>query len=118
MRMERSIRKLWGYVLLVTAFLACPCHLPVTLPLLLAVLGGTSLGAFLAGHPELVGLAMLVYFVVALAAGWALLRRHEETAQAAAHGEGVVQEEARSCCGPGMQVAHPDQAAQGRVTRR
>jgi mercuric ion transport protein len=118
MRMEGSIRKLWGYVLLVTAFLACPCHLPVTLPLLLAVLGGTSLGAFLARHPEFVGLAMLVYFVVALAAGWALLHRHEETAQAAAYGDGVAQEEACSCCSPGVPVAHPDQAVQGRVTRR
>lgn len=111
------MRKLWGYVLLVTAFLACPCHLPVTLPLVLAVLGGTSLGAFLAGHPELVGLAALVYFVTALAAGWALLRGREKPAPGAAHGEGVAHE-ACSCGSPGVQVGHPVQAAQRRVMRR
>ncbi len=110
------MRKLWGYVLLVTAFLACPCHLPVTLPLLLAVLGGTSLGTFLAGHPELIGLAALVYFVTALAAGWALLRQRAETAPALRHRDSRAHE-GYSCCDARVQAAPLDQAIQGRVRK-
>lgn len=40
-------RKLTGYLLTVTAFVACPCHLPLTLPLAVALLGGTAWGAAL-----------------------------------------------------------------------
>lgn len=78
------MRTLWGWILLATAFVACPCHLPLTLPLLLAVFGGSAFGAFLAGHPELVAAAAMAYFAVALLAGWALLRDRQQAERAGA----------------------------------
>ncbi len=39
--------RLWGGVLGVTAFIVCPCHFPLTLPLLLGVLGGTGVGSLM-----------------------------------------------------------------------
>lgn len=66
-------RKIGGYALAVTAFAACPCHLPLTLPLLMVLLGGTSWGAFMAQNGALVyGLAG-AYFVFGLLAGIWLL---------------------------------------------
>lgn len=64
-----------GYALLATAVIACPCHLALTLPLVLVLLGGTTLGTFLATRSELVFVAALVYFIIALVAGLALLNR-------------------------------------------
>ena len=43
------LRTLGGYALGASAFVACPCHLPQTLPLVPAVLTGTS--AITAGVP-------------------------------------------------------------------
>ena len=39
-----------GWFLAVTGFLACPCHLIITLPLAAALLGGTVLGGWIAGR--------------------------------------------------------------------
>jgi len=64
-----------GLILTVTGFLACPCHLPLTLPLLLTLLGGTSLGLFLRANTGLIVVAASVYFLVALVAGLVLLSR-------------------------------------------
>ncbi len=38
------------YLLLAVAAVACPCHLPITIPLLVALLGGTALGSVVAGQ--------------------------------------------------------------------
>ncbi len=62
-----------GLILTVTGFLACPCHLPLTLPLLLAMLGGTSLGLFLRENTGLIFAAAGVYFLVAIGIGLFLL---------------------------------------------
>ena len=64
-----------GAVLAVTGFLACPCHLVITLPLLVAVFGGTALGAFLAANTGLVAAAATAYFIAGLGAGWYLMTR-------------------------------------------
>ncbi len=62
-------KKIGGYTLAATAFVACPCHLPLTLPLLVVLLGGTSWGVFIAQNTALVyGLAG-AYFVFGLLAG-------------------------------------------------
>ncbi len=90
-------RTLAGYALGATALVACPCHLPLTLPLLLAVLSGTALGPFLADNPGLVFLGAGVYFLLALAgAFWFLSRRSD--ADTAAGGEEVSARDA--CCPP------------------
>ena len=67
--------KVWGGVLLVTGFIVCPCHLIITLPLILGLLAGTGIGAILAANTGLVYGVAGGYFIVALAAGWYLLNR-------------------------------------------
>lgn len=62
-------------MLTATALFACPCHLVVTLPLALGLLGGTALGAALAANTWLVVVAATLYFVAALAGGLYLLGR-------------------------------------------
>ena len=37
-----------GWVVAALAFVACPCHLPITLPLLITLTTGTALGTWLA----------------------------------------------------------------------
>jgi len=68
-----SARRLAGYVLAASAVVACPCHLALTLPLLLALVGGTVLGGVLTQHPGLVLAAATLYFLAAAAGAYALL---------------------------------------------
>jgi mercuric ion transport protein len=63
------MRRIGGTRLSVTGFLACPCHLIVTLPLLISLLAGTALGSFLSRNTGLVYTGAGIYFVVALALG-------------------------------------------------
>ncbi len=64
------MRRIGGVVLTVTGFLACPCHLIITLPLLISLLAGTALGSFLSRNTGLVYPLAGIYFVVALALGY------------------------------------------------
>lgn len=57
------VRKALGILVGITAFLACPCHLPLTLPLLLALLAGTPIAGVFEANPGLLVLATLFYFV-------------------------------------------------------
>jgi hypothetical protein len=63
------MRRMSGVLLTVTGFLACPCHLIVTLPLLASLLTGTVLGSFLTRNTGLVYTIAGIYFVVALMLG-------------------------------------------------
>jgi hypothetical protein len=63
---------------LITGLIACPCHLPVTLPILLALTAGTALGAFLADNVWLVVAVSTAYFIAALALGFSMLGRAEK----------------------------------------
>jgi hypothetical protein len=67
------MRRIGGTLLTVTGFLACPCHLIITLPLLISLLAGTALGSFLSRNTGLVSTGAGIYFVVALALGVFLL---------------------------------------------
>lgn len=69
--------KIWGGVLVVTGFLACPCHLVITLPIFLGVLGSTGLGAFLSDNQGLVYGVATGYFIVGLAGGIYLWNRRK-----------------------------------------
>jgi MerR family regulatory protein/MerE protein len=60
------MRRIGGVLLTVTGFLACPCHLIITLPLLASLLAGTALGSFLTHNTGLVFTFASVYFIVAL----------------------------------------------------
>ena len=64
------MRRISGVALAVTGFLACPCHLIITLPLLLSLLAGTALGSFLSRNTGLVYTGAAIYFVAALALGY------------------------------------------------
>lgn len=54
-----------GYLLLITAALTCPCHLPI----LLALTAGTVIGFVLSSHLWLTALLLTMYFVGALYLG-------------------------------------------------
>lgn len=58
-----------GYLLLATAALTCPCHLP----LLLAILGGTVLAAFLKQHLAWAVIGLTFVFLFALIRGLKLI---------------------------------------------
>jgi len=74
------MNQVWGGVLVVTGFIACPCHLVITLPLVLGALGGTSLGAFLSDNQGLVYIVGTGYFIVGLAGGLYLWNRRKSQA--------------------------------------
>lgn len=69
---RRSVK---GYLLLGLAIVTCPCHLP----LLLAVLAGTSLAGVLGQYFGLTFLALTLIFVPTLLLGLRALRRAEHT---------------------------------------
>jgi hypothetical protein len=63
------MRRIGGVVRTVTGSLACPCHLIITLPLLISGLSGTALGSFLSRNTGEVLTFASLYFVVALVLG-------------------------------------------------
>ncbi len=62
---------------LIISFLACPCHLPLTLAAAGAVLGGTALGAALRDHPLAAGLVVGTAWLAGTARGLWLVHRAE-----------------------------------------
>lgn len=56
-----------GYLAAGIALITCPCHLVVTLPILLALTGGSAVGLWLAQNQWLVWLAATGLFVGGLA---------------------------------------------------
>lgn len=72
-RTERRGRR-W----LIWSFLACPCHLPLTLAVVGAVLGGTALGALLREHTLLAGLIVASVWIAGTARGLMLVRQAEK----------------------------------------
>ena len=52
-----------GGVAAVVAFAACPCHLPITLPLLIALTTGTAFGTWLENNTITVGVILTVIFI-------------------------------------------------------
>jgi hypothetical protein len=71
--MMKARNSILGYVLAATALVARPCHLPLTLPIVLGLLGGTVFGAAITAHTGLLVVAATLYFVVALGAAFYLL---------------------------------------------
>ena len=64
-----------GVAWMVGSFAACPCHLPLTLAALTAVLGGTAAGAVLRDHVVLAGVLVTGVWLLGTARGVWLLRR-------------------------------------------
>jgi len=67
--------KFRGYVAGVGAFLVCPCHLPLTLPLILTLTAGTAVGGWLANNTILIYIAAAAFFIsgLAMAGKWLLV---------------------------------------------
>lgn len=63
MNMWRSIK---GYVAGAVAFITCPCHLPLTIPLLIALTAGTAFSRWLATNSLLFGAMVAGVFVLSL----------------------------------------------------
>ena len=59
--------KIKAYIASVVAFIACPCHLPLTLPLLISLTAGTAFGAWLTHNTLLVVVISIVVFIGGLA---------------------------------------------------
>ncbi len=64
-----------GLAWVIGAFVICPCHLPLTLSLAAALLGGTAAGAALRGHPFAAGTIITLAWLAATWHGFRLLRR-------------------------------------------
>lgn len=64
-----------GMAWMLGSFVACPCHLPVTLALLTAVLSGTVAGAVLRSHIIVAGLLITAVWALGMGRGVWLLRR-------------------------------------------
>lgn len=102
-----------GWFFTVTGFLACPCHLVITLPLAAALLSGTALGGWIAGHQGAIFAGASVYFIGALAAGATLLLAGKGAlASSIGQRQATSSDRARSivaadCCAPtGFPAAH------------
>lgn len=68
-----------GRTWLLWSFLLCPCHLPLSLGVLGAVLAGTSAGAVLREHVWVAGTVLTVSWVVGTGYGFHLIRRAQRT---------------------------------------
>ncbi|MBK5222823.1 MAG: hypothetical protein JJE52_08105 [Acidimicrobiia bacterium] len=56
------------------SFLLCPCHLPLTLAIVISLAGGTVVGGLLRDHVVVAGLAISFGWVVGTANGFRLVR--------------------------------------------
>lgn len=70
-----------GYLAAGVALIACPCHLVATLPLLLALTGGSAIGLWLAQNQGLVWLAATGLFVSGLALAFVWLSQEQTDTQ-------------------------------------
>lgn len=76
MKIWKSIR---GFVAGTVAFLACPCHLPITLPIFLTLTAGTAVGGWFATNTPFIYTASAVLFAggLFLAGKWLLAEKME-----------------------------------------
>jgi len=64
-----------GTAWVIGSFVLCPCHLPITLAVLAAVLSGTALGAVVSGHLYLAGAIISLLWLAGTLHGFNLMRR-------------------------------------------
>jgi hypothetical protein len=64
-----------GIVWIGGSFVLCPCHLPITLWAVGALLSGTALGALVRGHVILAGVLISFTWLVSTLHGFNLMRR-------------------------------------------
>jgi hypothetical protein len=64
-----------GTAWVIGSFVLCPCHLPITLAVLAAVLSGTAIGALIGGHLIMAGTIMSLLWLAGTLHGFNLMRR-------------------------------------------
>jgi len=64
---------------LLWSFLLCPCHLPLSLGVLAAVLGGTALGAVVRDHAWVAGTIITATWVLGTGYGLRLIRQADRS---------------------------------------
>ena len=69
-----------GVAWIVGAFVLCPCHLPITLWVVAALLSGTAVGAVVLGHPYIPGVVLLIAWLAGTLHGFNLMRRSRRDA--------------------------------------
>ena len=74
--------KPWRWFLVTTGIAACPCHFPLTLPIVVGALGGTGLGGLIAANTGLVYGVGAAYFMISIGLSLYLLIRGSASAGA------------------------------------
>ena len=64
-----------GVAWVVGSFVLCPCHLPITLAVIGAVLSGTALGVYFRAHVLLAGAIISIAWLGGTLHGFNLMRR-------------------------------------------
>ena len=64
-----------GVLWIAGAFILCPCHLPITLWVIGALVSGTALAAVFTGHVFVAGAVISIIWLVATLHGFNLMRR-------------------------------------------
>ena len=64
-----------GVAWVIGSFVLCPCHLPITLGIVVAVLSGTAIGALIRGHLYIAGAIVSVLWLAGTLHGFNLMRR-------------------------------------------
>ena len=83
------------------AMIACPCHLPLTLPFLLAITAGTALGSWLAANTLGLYLTSGSLFLVSLVltAKWLLIDEQPAVAKVAGRPTEIILVASKGCQG-------------------
>ncbi len=76
-------QKIRSGVMFVVAFVSCPCHLPITMPFILALLAGTPAALWLSQHVGWVYGILAGVFLLSLALGfvWAGSTKENEVCE-------------------------------------
>lgn len=84
--MVNSVNEAKGWVAMVVGFIACPCHLPITLPIAISLTAGTATGVWLTNNTFLLGSIMTVIFLGGLGLGYYWINKEEQSAPKLMHG--------------------------------
>ena len=72
-------QKIRSGAMFVVSFATCPCHLPITMPLVLVLLAGTPLAVWVTQHSGWVYAVMAGVFLLSLALGLIWMRSSDKT---------------------------------------
>ena len=78
--MKNNVNEAKGWLAMVVGFVACPCHLPITLPIAISLTAGTATGAWLTNNTILLGSIMTVIFLGGLGLGYYWMNKEEQSA--------------------------------------